>query len=338
MELSLLPGDHLRPGSYCVPPISTYLHDVATRVASWRRQLIWRVGMKRSIAVLGTGRMGSALARALLAEGHRTTVWNRTKDKAEPLALLGATIAPSVLEAATAAEIIIVNVSDYAATAAILRDDAVASVLRGKLIVDLTSGTPQGAREAAEWCAGRGASYLDGAIMATPDFIGTDDGTILISGQVEAFQDNAAVFRALGGNVQHVGQDPGRANALDSALLALMWGALFGALHAIAVSQAEGIELGELGRQWTATAPVVDGLVTDLIKRTNAGRFASDEETLSSISVHYGAFQHLLELMDARGIDRSVVDGYGSIFQRAIAAGQLHGDFAALSQFLGKAA
>ena len=294
--------------------------------------------MKRSIAVVGTGRMGSALARALLAEGHRTTVWNRTRDKAEPLAALGAVIAPSVLDAVSAAEIVIVNVSDYAATADILRDVAVASAIRGKLIVELTSGTPHGAREVADWCARHGASYLDGAIMATPDFIGTDAATILISGQSQAFQENDAVFRALGGNVQHVGQDPGRANALDSALLALMWGALFGALNAIAVCQAEEIELGELGSQWTATAPVVEGLVTDLIKRTNAGRFASDEETLSSIAIHHSSFQHLLELMDARGIDRSVVDGYGFIFQRAITAGQVHGDFAALSQFLGKAA
>ncbi|MCX8567576.1 MULTISPECIES: NAD(P)-binding domain-containing protein [Hyphomicrobiales] len=294
--------------------------------------------MKRSIAVVGTGRMGSALARALLAEGHRTTVWNRTRDKAEPLAALGAVIAPSVLDAVSAAEIVIVNVSDYAATADILRDVAVASAIRGKLIVELTSGTPHGAREVADWCARHGASYLDGAIMATPDFIGTDAATILISGQSQAFQENDAVFRALGGNVQHVGQDPGRANALDSALLALMWGALFGALNAIAVCQAEEIELGELGSQWTATAPVVEGLVTDLIKRTNAGRFASDEETLSSIAIHHSSFQHLLGLMDARGIDRSVVDGYGFIFQRAIAAGQVHGDFAALSQFLGKAA
>lgn len=291
--------------------------------------------MKLSISVVGTGRMGSALARALLRSGYRTTVWNRTKQKAEPLAALGATVAGSVLEALNAAEIIIVNVSDYQASA-VLRDDAVASAIRGKLIVELTSGTPHGAREAAEWFAAHGASYLDGAIMATPDFIGTDAGTILISGPRQAFDANEEMFRALGGNVQHVGEEPGRANALDSALLALMWGALFGTLHAIAVCQAEEIHLGELGRQWTAIAPVIDGLVADLIKRTDAGRFASDDETLSSISPHYGAFQHLLELMEARKIDRSVVDGYDAIFQRAIAAGHLHDDFAALSQFLGK--
>jgi 3-hydroxyisobutyrate dehydrogenase-like beta-hydroxyacid dehydrogenase len=278
--------------------------------------------------------MGSALARALLQAGYRTTVWNRTTEKTEPLAAAGASVAVSVRDAVEAAEILIVNVTDYAATVALLRSEDVASTIRGKLIVELTSGTPQGAREAADWFARHGASYLDGAIMATPDFIGTDAGTILISGAKRAFDANAGVFDALGGNVQHVGEETGRANALDSALLALMWGALFGTLHAIAVCQAEEIALDELARQWTATAPVVEGLVADLIKRTNASRFAGDDETLSSISPHYSAFQHLLELMEARKIDRSVVDGYDAIFQRAIAAGHMHDDFAALSQFL----
>lgn len=265
--------------------------------------------MKPAISVLGTGRMGSALARALLRAGYRTTVWNRTKQKAEPLAAIGATVAASVLEAVDAAQIIIVNVSDYSATAALLRGDAVASAVRGKLVVELTSGTPQGAREAGHWCIERGADYLDGAILATPDFIGTDGGTILISGPRRAFDSTEAMFRALGGNVQHIGEGLGLANSLDSAVLGLMWGALFGTLHAIAVCQAEGIDLGELARQWTATAPVIEGLVADLINRTNAGRFASDDETLS-------------------------VDGYDTIFRRAIAAGHLHDDFAVLSQFM----
>ena len=294
--------------------------------------------MKSAIAVVGTGRMGTALARAMLQAGHRTTVWNRTQHKAEPLRAFGASIVPSVREAVGAADIVIVNVSDYSSAAAILRTDAVAAALRGKLVVELTSGTPHGARDNAKWYGEHGAGYLDGAIMATPDVIGTDTGTILISGPSHAYYEDADVLGALGGNVQHLGDDPGLANALDSALLSLMWGALFGTLTAIAVCQAEGIDLGELARQWTATAPVVDGLTADLIKRTNAGRFASDEETLASVSTHYGSFRHLLELMETRHIDRSVVSGYDAIFQRAIAAGQLNEDFAALSQFLGKAA
>ena len=109
------------------------------------------------------------------------------------------------------------------------------------------------------WAAAQGAAYLDGAIMATPDFIGTEAGTILFAGSSQAFEANKPVFLALGGNVQHVGEDAGLANALDSALLGLMWGALFGTLNAIAVCQAEGVALGMLGRLWQTLVPVIDG-------------------------------------------------------------------------------
>ncbi|MFT4134735.1 NAD(P)-dependent oxidoreductase [Labrys sp. (in: a-proteobacteria)] len=290
--------------------------------------------MKLAIAVLGTGRMGSALARALLGAGHEVTVWNRTPAKTGPLAALGAVVAPSVAEAVAAGAVVIVNVSDYDATAALLREASVARALDGKLVVELTSGTPQGAREAGGWAAAQGAAYLDGAIMATPDFIGTEAGTILFAGSGQAFEANKPVFLALGGNVQHVGEDAGLANALDSALLGLMWGALFGTLNAIAVCQAEGVALGMLGRLWQTLVPVIDGQVADLIKRNETGRLASDEQSFASIATHHHAFEHLLVVMQARKIDLGVVLGQDSLFRRALAAGRGEDDFAALSRFM----
>ncbi|MGO4335305.1 NAD(P)-dependent oxidoreductase [Labrys sp. KB_33_2] len=290
--------------------------------------------MKLAIAVLGTGRMGSALARALLGAGHEVTVWNRTPAKAEALAALGATVAPSVAEAVAAGAVVIVNVSDYDATAALLREAGVGRALEGKLVVELTSGTPQGAREAEGWAAAQGAAYLDGAIMATPDFIGTEASTILFAGPGQAFEANKPLFLALGGNVQHVGEDAGLANALDSALLGLMWGALFGTLNAIAVSQAEGVALGVLGRLWQTLMPVIDGQVADLIKRNETGRLANDEQSFASIATHYHAFEHLLAVMQARKIDLGVILGQDSLFRRALAAGHGEDDFAALSRFM----
>jgi 3-hydroxyisobutyrate dehydrogenase-like beta-hydroxyacid dehydrogenase len=38
------------------------------------------------IAFLGLGKMGSAMARRLLAAGHEVTVWNRTRERADALA------------------------------------------------------------------------------------------------------------------------------------------------------------------------------------------------------------------------------------------------------------
>ncbi len=67
--------------------------------------------MKPGISILGTGRMGSALARAFLEQGYSTQVWNRTGSKAEPLAALGARVAPPVQEAVVAGEIVVVNLT-----------------------------------------------------------------------------------------------------------------------------------------------------------------------------------------------------------------------------------
>ena len=52
-------------------------------------------GSSLKVAVLGTGIMGSAIARDLLRNGLSVTVWNRTRERTEPLAAAGARVASS---------------------------------------------------------------------------------------------------------------------------------------------------------------------------------------------------------------------------------------------------
>lgn len=289
--------------------------------------------MKPTISVLGTGRMGSALVGALLKQGYGTHIWNRTAAKCEPLVALGAQAAATVTDAADAAEIVIVNVSDYATSDQLLRSDGVETALRGKLLVQLTSGSPGQARKAAAWAQQHGIDYLDGAIMATPNFIGEPGCTILYSGPAELFERHKPVFLALGGNAQHVGDDVSHASALDAALLVQMWGALFGALQGVAVCEAEKIPLSTY-RTYVQTSLMVNGAVTDVLTRIQNGRFAADESTLATIEIHYGAFRHLLELCRERGLDRTVPDAFDRLFRSAIAAGRAQDDFAALSKHM----
>src|SRR5687768_661543 len=107
-------------------------------------------------ALIGLGAMGAALAHALLAKGRRITVWNRTAARAEPLQRAGAALAPDVAAAVAAAPVVIVCVTDYASTRALLEPVD----LRGRVLVQLSTGTPQEARETAAWAAARGAQYL----------------------------------------------------------------------------------------------------------------------------------------------------------------------------------
>src|SRR5258706_6043261 len=65
--------------------------------------------------VIGTGTMGSALVRALLAAGHPVTAWNRTPGRAAPLASAGASIAADPAVAVPGSDLLLMCVSDHAA-------------------------------------------------------------------------------------------------------------------------------------------------------------------------------------------------------------------------------
>lgn len=94
-----------------------------------------------SVSVLGLGNMGSALARAFLAEQHAVTGWNRTASKAQPPADAGARVAASVAEAIAASEVTVVCVLNYVASDALLHTAEMADRLRGKTLIQRTTGT-----------------------------------------------------------------------------------------------------------------------------------------------------------------------------------------------------
>src|SRR5882757_8778288 len=101
------------------------------------------MGHMEKISVLGLGRMGAALAGALLGAGHVVTVWNRSPLKAGPLLDRGARLAATPAEAVAASDIVVTCLSTY---------DTQQSVLdiagRPAVLISVTSGTPEQARAA----------------------------------------------------------------------------------------------------------------------------------------------------------------------------------------------
>lgn len=290
--------------------------------------------MQPTICVLGAGRMGSAISRALLSKGHRTTVWNRTLSRCRPLAEMGAEVLPTAEEAIRTADVIIINLLDMAASAAVLRRASVARLLAGRVIVQLTSASPRLAREEAAWLASHGAGYLDGAIMATPDLIGAPEAALLYAGRREVFEASKDLLLALGGTT-FVGDTPGQASALDTALLTQMWGALFGTLQAMAIVEAEALSLDTFEHQRAAFAPVTTAAVTDLIDRIRSRRFAADDKTLATLGAHYSAFEHLLEACKERGLNAALPQAMESVFRQGLEEHGPQSDFAALAPLFG---
>lgn len=136
--------------------------------------------LNSSVTIIGLRLMGQALASALLQAGHHVTVGNRTESKADALVAEGAVLAPSITDALQAGSLVIICVTDYQAVRELL--SASDARFDGQLWITLTSGGSTQTREAAGSAERRGASDVDGVIMAIPLAIGTADATILLSG------------------------------------------------------------------------------------------------------------------------------------------------------------
>lgn len=279
------------------------------------------------VSVIGLGDMGAALVRALLGKGYRVTVWNRTGAKAEPLIQRGATLAPDVAAAISASPVVIICVSDYDVTHRLLETGDVA----GRVLVQLSTGTPQEARDGEAWARERGAEYLDGAIFAMPKQVGKPDTPIYVSGAAEAFQKSKPLLRALAGNLQYTGESVGEASAWDLAFLSHVFGGFLGFLHGARIFETEGIRVDALGSLLADIAPVIGEMMRHASNAIQADDYSNPESSLQTSGY---ALDLLLKQARESGISSDFPALGASLFQKGVEAGYGLEETAALIKVL----
>ncbi|CAL9463635.1 NAD(P)-dependent oxidoreductase [Streptomyces sp. enrichment culture] len=286
-----------------------------------------------AVTVLGLGPMGRSLAGAFLAAGLRTTVWNRTPGRDRELVARGAAGARSAEEAVAAADLTVVCVVNQDAADAILRREAVEGALTGRTVVNLSADTPGRARDTAQWAAGHGIRYLDGAIMTPADTIGTPDAVFLYSGPEEPYRQHGSVLRALGGTHHHVGEEPGRAAAHDIALLDIFWTAMAGFVHALAVARAEGITPGELAPFARGIAQILPPVFEASAREADSGSYSGEDNPITSA---LSSMAHIVRTSEAHGIDASVMRAAEGLARRAVDRGHGADGFVRIAELLGR--
>src|SRR5262249_18047067 len=97
-------------------------------------QAVGAVGAIMKTAFIGLGRMGSGMAARLLAAGHEVRVFNRSREKAQPLQERGARVCDSVREAASGVDAIVTMTADDRSSRAVWMGE------RGALAADIASG------------------------------------------------------------------------------------------------------------------------------------------------------------------------------------------------------
>ncbi|MGQ4273190.1 NAD(P)-dependent oxidoreductase [Terrihabitans sp. B22-R8] len=161
--------------------------------------------MSLKLSFLGTGLMGAPMARRLLAGGFSLTVWNRTLEKAQPLAEQGAIIAANPADAVRDADIVITMLDSGAVVTDVLFAQGVAEALkRGAVIADMSSIPPAIAREHHARLAGQSVHHLDAPVSGGT--VGAEAGTlaIMVGGEADIFERVRPAFAPMG-RALHVG-------------------------------------------------------------------------------------------------------------------------------------
>ncbi|GHE65318.1 3-hydroxyisobutyrate dehydrogenase [Streptomyces longispororuber] len=271
---------------------------------------------KSSVTVLGLGAMGQALAGAFLAAGHPTTVWNRSAGKGEELVARGATRAASAAEAVRASDLVVVCVVDYDASGVIL--EPLAADLAGRTLVNLTSDTPERAREAAAWAAKEGIAYLDGAVMVPTTVVGTPDALLFHSGPRDAYDRHEEALKALGGHTTYVGEDHGLAALYDLSLLDYFWTSMSGLVHAFALAAADGVPAAAVAPYLKANAGLVQSFVDQTAGEIDAGRYPGEQ---GNLAMEVAGIDHIVHASEHRGLDTSVLRAARAVARRGVALG-----------------
>jgi 3-hydroxyisobutyrate dehydrogenase-like beta-hydroxyacid dehydrogenase len=283
------------------------------------------------VAVIGLGQMGATLAKLLLKAGAQVHVWNRNPAKAEPLAQAGAVVAASAAEAVAATRIVLVCVYDYAATFDILADPAVRAALKDKILIQLTTGSADEARQLHALALEAGAGFLDGAIQVAPEQMGQPDTTILVSGSEHTYGAARTVLGALGGNLVYLGSDVAAAAVMDLATLSYVYGASAGFFQGAALAQAEGLDVGTYGEIVEAMSPSLGAFMRHEGRVVRDGDFTVSQ---SPLAISVPATERIENAMRSKGLHAELPAVITRLLRKSVEAGYGGEEFAAVVKVL----
>jgi 3-hydroxyisobutyrate dehydrogenase len=143
-----------------------------------------------NLGYVGLGVMGSRMAELLLAKGHTVTVYNRTRDKAQALLDKGMLWADTPKAVGDTSEVTFTSVTNSEALAAITDgpDGLLASLSAGKVLVDMSTVSPEASRALAARVREKGADMLDAPVSGTVATLLEGKLLVMVGGRREVFE------------------------------------------------------------------------------------------------------------------------------------------------------
>ncbi|MFE5393940.1 NAD(P)-dependent oxidoreductase [Streptomyces sp. NPDC056568] len=274
-----------------------------------------------TVSVLGTGIMGAAMARNLARAGHTVRVWNRSRDKAEPLAADGAHVADSPEEAVRGADAVLTMLYDGPAALDVMRQ-AAPGLRPGTAWVQSTTAGVDAVADLAALAHEHGLVFFDAPVLGTRQPAEAGRLLVLAAGPAGARAAVTPILDAVGSRTVWTGEDGAAGSATRLKLVANSWvlAATNAVGEALALAKALGVDPdGFLDA--IAGGPLDMGYL-----RAKAGLIRDGALTPAQFAVTTAAkdARLIVEAAEANGVRLDVAAAGAERLARAAAQG--HGD------------
>jgi 3-hydroxyisobutyrate dehydrogenase-like beta-hydroxyacid dehydrogenase len=223
------------------------------------------------VGFIGLGRMGSGMARNLMKAGHRVSVYNRSRDKAEALASDGAVIADTPAEAARTGIVFAVVANDDALLSVTEGPTGVLAALPGDgILVNMSTVSLAATRRVAAALGGAGKSFVAAPVFGRPDAAEAAKLFIPVAGPAPAVTKIEPLLAVMGQKTVHFGEDPARAAMVKIAGNFMLQTAIEGLAEALALVRKHGVDPAQYLEFVTSTlftAPLYKGYGSAIVER-----------------------------------------------------------------------
>ncbi len=281
------------------------------------------------VSVLGTGLLGSEIAIRLRDQGFAVSAWNRTADKAAPLAAVGIRVPDTPAAAVAVADLVLLVLADAAAIDATLFAADNAPALAGRVIVQMGTIGPEESKTLAARVAAADGAYLEAPVLGSlPE---TRSGKLLVmaGGDSTLYARCLPVLKALSQEPRHIG-DVGQAAALKLAMNQLIAGLTTTFSLSLGLVCQAGLDVDQfMGvlRGSALYAPTFDKKLAKYLKH--------DYQSANFPLKHLLKDVRLMErVMGGAGIDTALLAAVAAAAERGVRAGYGDADYSALYEAL----
>jgi len=195
------------------------------------------------LGFIGIGNMGSRMARRLLDHGYQLVAYNRSREAAEALVKYGATVAESIAELASKADVILSSLTNDDAVKSVYADPAgvFAYVRRGSAVIEMSTVLPATSRQLYELSREAGVKFLDSPVSgSTPS---AEEGTLTLfcGGDEELFQAAQPIFSSIAGQYFYLGGS-GSGTAMKLVANTLLGVGMQAIAESVALGQKVGLD------------------------------------------------------------------------------------------------